>query len=122
MPTLLALPIAQIAIAAYGLTIKSGYLSDILLADADMGQYENQPQVNTVATGGALIFTPQARWSDGVVRPVLNQDFDGLEGVWTSSNPAVMYVSQQGRPSLTVQAQRPSALSQPAAYHSLPGL
>lgn len=88
---------AEIAIATDGLTIKSGYLSDILLADVDMGQSENQPQVNTVPTGSALIFTPQAKWSDGVVRPVLNQDFDGLEGVWTSSNPAVMYVSQQGQ-------------------------
>jgi hypothetical protein len=39
----------------------------------------------------------QAKWSDGVVRPMLNQDFDGFKGSWASSNPAVMYINQQGQ-------------------------
>jgi hypothetical protein len=26
-----------------------------------------------------------------------NQDYDGLQGIWMSSNPNVMYISQQGQ-------------------------
>ena len=88
---------AQTAIATYGLTVKSGYLSNVLLPDFNLGQEENQPQVNTVLNGSRLIFTAQAKWSDGVVRPLLNQNFDGMQGIWTSSNPAVMYINQQGQ-------------------------
>ena len=87
---------AQTAIATYGLTVKSGYLSNLLLEDMNQGRPET-PQVNNVEVGSALIFTPQAKWSDGVVRPMLNENYDGMQGVWTSSNPAVMYVSQRGQ-------------------------
>jgi len=52
---------------------------------------------NSVYEGEVVDFTPQAKWSDGVVRPMLNQDFDGFKGIWASSNPAVMYISQQGQ-------------------------
>lgn len=88
---------AQTAIATYGLTVQGGYLSDVLLPDINQGRYENQPQVNAVLNGNRLIFTPQAKWSDGVVRPLLNQNFDGMQGIWTSSNPAVKFVNQQGQ-------------------------
>ena len=88
---------AQTAIATYGLTVQGGYLSDVLLPDFNLGQEENQPQVNSVLNGSRLIFTAQAKWSDGVVRPLLNHNFDGLQGIWTSSNPAVMYINQQGQ-------------------------
>lgn len=26
-----------------------------------------------------------------------SQNFDGMQGIWSSSNPAVMYVNQQGQ-------------------------
>jgi hypothetical protein len=86
---------AQTAIATYGLTIKSGYLSNVLLALA-APQLTKYQQVNSVPNGFRLIFTAQAKWSDGVVRPLMNQDFDGMQGIWTSSNPAVMYINQLG--------------------------
>jgi hypothetical protein len=87
---------AQTAIATYGLTIKSGYLSDVLLADSN-SDHGPIPQVNTVSVGSPVNFSAQAKWSDGVVRPMLNQDYDGLQGIWASSNPNVMYISQQGQ-------------------------
>ena len=71
------------------------YLSNVAL-DFDQLEQPEFPQLNTVANGSPVIFTAQARWSDGVVRPFVNQDFDGLQGIWTSSNPAVMYINQQG--------------------------
>jgi hypothetical protein len=88
---------AQTAIATYGLTIKGGYLSDVELAELGYYPEEPTPQVNTVPVGYEVDFTAQATWSDGVTRPMLNQDFDGMQGIWTSSNPNVMYISQQGQ-------------------------
>ncbi len=99
---------AQTAIATYGLTIKGGYLSNVELWQESPGQdlccvnpYSpppgtTTPQVNTVTVGHALLFTPQATWSDGVTRPMLNPNYDGMQGIWSSSNPDVMYINQQG--------------------------
>jgi hypothetical protein len=87
---------AQTAIATYGLTIKSGYLSNVLTTSAFIGAPPSS-QVNVVVEGEQVTFTPQAKWSDGVVRPMLNEDYNGLKGTWTSSNPFVMTVNQQGQ-------------------------
>jgi Bacterial Ig-like domain (group 2) len=87
---------AQMAIATYDLTIKSGYLSNVVTRPSDDGAGFPSQQ-NSVLEGTELLFTPQAKWSDGVVRPMLNQDFNGLKGTWTSSNPGVMTVNQQGQ-------------------------
>ena len=103
---------AQTAIATYSLTIKGGYLSDVGLWEEVPGEDyccgsgvngpgsippgTTTPNVNTVTLGHAVLFTPQATWSDGVTRPMLNANYDGMQGIWTSSNPSVMYVSQQG--------------------------
>ena len=90
----LASQMAEIAIETYGLTIKSGYLSDVQTVS---GLYlPLQANVNTIDYGDAVAFTPMAHWSDGVVRPLLNQDFNGLKGTWTSSNPFIMSIDQQG--------------------------
>ena len=87
---------AQIAIETYGLTIKSGYLANAIPV-SEFNSVPPSTQQNLVSEGQTVIFTPQAKWSDGVVRPILNQDFNGLKGTWTSSNPAVMYINQQGQ-------------------------
>jgi hypothetical protein len=87
---------AQAAIATYGLTLKSGYLSNVITIP--VAPYEPlTSQVNSVIEGEQITFTPQAKWSDGVVRPMLNQDYNGLKGTWTSSNPFVMTINQQGQ-------------------------
>jgi hypothetical protein len=86
---------AQIAIQTYGLTIKSGYLSNVVTSNG-LSDQPPESQVNNVPEGETVTFIPQAKWSDGVVRPMLNQDYNAVKGTWTSSNPAVMYVNQQG--------------------------
>jgi hypothetical protein len=89
---------AQIAIQTYGLTIKGGYLSNVIPNNEfNPGSEPPLTQQNDVSAGQVVDFTPQATWSDGVTRPVLNSDYNGLKGVWTSSNPKVMYVNQQGQ-------------------------
>jgi hypothetical protein len=85
---------ARIAVQTYSLTIKSGYLSN--METVNFGQ-PLAPQVNNVTEGTTVQFNPVAQWSDGVSRPMLNQDYNGLKGTWSSTNPAVMYVNQQGQ-------------------------
>jgi hypothetical protein len=93
---------AQTAIATYGLSIKSGYLSDMLVDDANAGGNgdPNVYQVNGVASGAGVQFTPQATWSDGVTRPMWNIPYNAFNnasmGTWWSTNPKVMSVDQQG--------------------------
>jgi hypothetical protein len=68
---------AQAAIATYGLTMKGGYLSNLMTISG------------TPATG-------DTNWSDGVTRPMLNTPYNGSLGTWWSTNPKVMAVNQQG--------------------------
>jgi hypothetical protein len=91
---------AQTAIATYGLMIKSGYLSNVVAVSPipldDGGVTADQPNVNQIASGGGIQFIPQAVWSDGVTRPMINAPYGGVQGIWTSSNQKVMGIDQQG--------------------------
>jgi hypothetical protein len=92
---------AQAAIATYSLKIKSGYLNNVLSVtgygiDDEFGGSPLQRSVNTINSGAAIQFTPQATWSDGVTRPMLNIPYGGVLGTWSSTNPKVMAVNQQG--------------------------
>jgi hypothetical protein len=88
---------AQAAIATYGLTMKGGYLSNLMTISGTPATGDtNTPQVNSVATGAGVQFTAQATWSDGVTRPMLNTPYNGSLGTWWSTNPKVMAVNQQG--------------------------
>jgi GDSL-like Lipase/Acylhydrolase family len=80
-----------------GATLKSGYLQNV---DFGMGigvnsnvPYFNQ---NSVVPGMSLQFTPWGTYSDNVTRPLLNSNFAGSSGTWTSNNPSVMYVTPNG--------------------------
>ena len=89
--------LAENAIATMGLTLKSGWLQDIDFG-MGVGVDDNVPlfNQNTVFPGMTLQFTPWGLYSDGVSRPLLNSNFAGSSGTWTSSNPTVMYVTQTG--------------------------
>jgi hypothetical protein len=52
--------------------------------------------VNTVGMGNYIQFTPQGYYNNGLVEPFMNDNFAGASGTWNSSNPLVMYVSQNG--------------------------
>jgi hypothetical protein len=85
--------IAEAAISTLNLALKSGYLQNVQQANGN-GPAENN--VNTVFPGVYIQFTPMGKYSDGNVYPMLNTNFRGSSGIWTSSNPLVMYVSPTG--------------------------
>ncbi len=88
---------AETAVATMGLTIKSGYLQNVEIPYfAESIQQPIAVNLPGITSNGAVQFTAQATWSDGVTRPVLNSTFGGSSGTWTSSNPLVMYVDQKG--------------------------
>jgi hypothetical protein len=86
---------AEATINTLNPTLKSGWLQNVQQANdnEDNGPTSN---VNTVAPGAVIQFTPVGVYSDGSQHPLLNTSFQGSSGTWTSSNPLVMYVSQTG--------------------------
>jgi len=80
-----------------GATLKSGYLQDIDFGEGiDVNANTPLFNQNTVVPGNTLQFTPWGTYSDGITRPLLNSNFAGSSGTWTSNNPSVMYVTQTG--------------------------
>jgi lysophospholipase L1-like esterase len=86
--------LADTAVATVNLTLKSGWLQDVELQDAETGG--GQINVNTVSPPATVQFTPIGLYSDGSQHPLLNTNVQGSTGTWTSSNPVVMNVNQQG--------------------------
>ncbi len=76
-------PLVQIAIATLDLTLNSGYLA-------------NLGSVRSITEGASIQFTAYGQYSDGIPRAMLNTDFAGLIGTWSSSNPSAMYVGYNG--------------------------
>jgi hypothetical protein len=88
---------AETAITSMTYTLKSGYLQNLQYPESNVC-CDGAPvyNVNAVAPNSILQFTPQGVFSDGSTHPMLNTTFAGASGTWTSSNPLVMYVSQEG--------------------------
>jgi hypothetical protein len=90
---------AENAIATMNLTLKSGYLQNVLLPSTQIGEGGTRiqtPNVNGVGPNMFIQFTPRGFYSNGSVHPLLNSTFAGSSGTWASSNPLVMYVNQKG--------------------------
>ena len=77
-------PLVENAIAEEGLTLKSGHIV-------------GAGNVNAITVGEGIAFTAYGLYSDGVTRPMLNTNFAGMNGTWTSSNPAALYVGINGQ-------------------------
>ena len=75
--------IVEAAIATLELTLTSGYLT-------------NDGNLHRVVEGNAVQFAAFGFYSDGIPRPLLNTDFAGMLGTWSSDNPSVMYVGYDG--------------------------
>jgi len=86
---------AETAISTMNVSVERGYLQNIQQAN-DNEDNAPTPNVNTVNVGAVIQFTPQALYSNGSVHPMLNSNFAGSSGAWTTSNPLVMYVNQKG--------------------------
>lgn len=84
---------AQDAIATATYTMGGGYLSDVALRPDENNPL---PQQNTVPIGSTVQFTPQAWYNGGPTVALVNANLNGLVGTWTSSNPMVMAIDQDG--------------------------
>jgi hypothetical protein len=86
--------LAEAAVATVNLTLKSGWLQNVELPDAETNG--GQINVNTLSPPASIQFTPIGLYSDGSQHPLLNPSINGSTGTWTSSNPVVMNVNQKG--------------------------
>jgi hypothetical protein len=93
---------AETAIAGLtnpSLTLKGGYLQDVQLPDDNIGSGPSgNVNTNSVLTSAAIQFTPYGTFSDGSLHALNNTNAQGVNplGTWSSSNPLVMSISQQG--------------------------
>jgi hypothetical protein len=80
------------------LPLKPGRLQNVDLEFGAIPDDSGPPLTNqnSVIPGVTLQFMPWGLYSDGVSRALLSSNFAGSSGIWTSSNPAVMYVTQTG--------------------------
>jgi hypothetical protein len=86
--------LAELQINVNGATLKYGWLSDEEISPTGA----ITPQVNTVAPGAVVQFTPMGTYSNGgEAQPLINENFAGQSGTWTSSNPEVMTINQSGQ-------------------------
>jgi hypothetical protein len=86
--------LAETAVATVNLTLKSGWLQDVEPPNETLSG--SPVNVNTVAPPATVQFTPIGLYSDGSQHPLINTNMQDATGTWTSSNPAVMNVNQQG--------------------------
>jgi hypothetical protein len=84
---------AENVIETMGLTLKSGYLTS-QNQDAYSTQINQNP--NSFGPLNVVKFIPFGVYSDGKTRPILNANFSGANGIWTSTDPSVMNVDQTG--------------------------
>jgi hypothetical protein len=87
--------LAQTAIADQYLTLKSGWLSNVVAPAFDVLP-AGGTNLSTCAQTCVIQFTPVGVYSDGSTHPLLNTTWNGNNGTWTSSNPLVVAVNQQG--------------------------
>ena len=71
------------AISTLDLTLDSGYVT-------------NPGSQHSVAEGGILQFTAYGFYSDGIPRAMLNPNFAGVTGTWSSDNTSALYVGYNG--------------------------
>ncbi len=87
---------AETGINTLSLTLKSGWLQDVQQGNGNGNPVTATPNVNTVQPSAVVQFTPTGVYSDGSQQILLNPNFQGSNGSWTSSNPLVMYISPSG--------------------------
>jgi hypothetical protein len=82
----------QAVINTLNARLVGGYLSNVTASSSTL-----TPQgVNTIGLGVSIQFTPFGEYSNGVKEVLINDNYAGETGTWASSDPLVMYVSQQG--------------------------
>jgi GDSL-like Lipase/Acylhydrolase family len=85
--------LAEAAIATLGLPLNYGYLGNVA---SPFQQPSPETNATTVPQGTSVQFTAYGVFGHSVPSTMLNTDFSGLNGTWTSSNPSVMYIGYNG--------------------------
>jgi acyl-CoA thioesterase I len=86
--------LAENAIATLNLKLVGGWLSNVGQGESAGGG--GQLNVNSIETPNTVQFTPIGLYSDGSQHPLTNTNMQDATGTWTSSNPVVMNINQQG--------------------------
>jgi hypothetical protein len=106
---------AQAVISTMGLKLTGGYLQNV---NEWQGYYTN---VNSVSLFMQVQFTPYGVYTGGVVEPLLNANYmTQSTGTWTSSNPLVMQVDQQGHAWALTVGKTSISYTSPAGVHFSP--
>jgi acyl-CoA thioesterase-1 len=84
--------LAEVAVATLNLKLVGGWLSNTSFGEG----YGGQANINTLSPPDYVQFTPIGLYSDGSQHPMINSNMQDATGTWTSSNPVVMNVNQQG--------------------------
>jgi Bacterial Ig-like domain (group 2) len=83
---------AAAVINTVGLKLTGGYLQNVSNFEIDGGT-----NINLMSLFQEVQFTPYGQYTGGVVVPMSNTNYiTGTNGTWTSSNPLVAQVNQQG--------------------------
>jgi hypothetical protein len=89
--------LAETAIANEYLTLETGWLSNVATAQSGLiNAPDPSGQVNVCGQTCVIQFTPIGYYSDGSTHRQTNTTWNGNNGTWTSSNPLVVSVNQQG--------------------------
>jgi hypothetical protein len=88
--------LAESVINTMNLKLVEGWLSNVEQASELAQNDEPLTNVNTVGPPSPVKFIPIGYYSDGSQHAMLNTTFQGSSGTWTSSNPLVMYINQDG--------------------------
>jgi hypothetical protein len=90
---------AEATLNTLGSSLTGGYLqnSQVPNDNEDNSEIAN-PNVNTVPPAAVVQFIPYGTYSNGQTYPLTNTTFLGTSyGTWSSSNPLVVWVNQQGQ-------------------------
>jgi Bacterial Ig-like domain (group 2) len=83
---------ATAVINTIGLKLTGGYLQNYSNYEVGGG-----PNINGMVLSQEVQFTPYGQYTGGVVEPLIGLNYlTGTNGTWTSSNPLVAQVNQQG--------------------------
>jgi hypothetical protein len=87
--------LAETAIADQYLTREEGWLQNVELPEFT-NDFQGATNVPTCTNTCVIQFTPIGYYRDGSTHPQINTTQAGNNGTWTSSNPLVVSVDQQG--------------------------
>jgi lysophospholipase L1-like esterase len=85
--------LAQAAVATYDLPLNGGHLGNVATL---YPQGNRETNATTISLGSSVQFMAYGMFGHSIPGTMLNTNFAGLNGTWTSSNPAVLNIGYNG--------------------------